>query len=81
MILIPTEQEAENIRCDIIGAARRGEDAAIRMLALYFKRVGMKDYITVLRQYVIDHSVWHYQDAEMIPSDRVMFRIINENLR
>ena len=80
MVVIPTERELESIRLDLIYDARVGNLERIRGAAHILKRIGCRDIVSVIRDYILENTTWHY-DGEMIPSDQIIYRNISENMR
>lgn len=80
MIIVPTERELESIRLDMIYDAKKGDIEKIRGAACILKRLGCRDLVSIIRDYVLENTNWHY-DGEMIPCDKYIYRNINENMR
>ena len=80
MVVIPTERELESIRLDLVYDAKMGNCEKIRGAAMILKRMGCLDLVHIIRDYVLENTNWH-SDGEMIPSDKIIYRNINENMR
>ena len=80
MVIIPTERELESIRLDLVYDVKHGNAESIRGAAQILKRLGCRDLVSVIRDYVLENTNWHY-DGEMIPADKFIYRQINENMR
>ena len=80
MVAIPTERELESVRLDLVYDAKMGNIEKIRGAAMILKRIGCRDLVHIIRDYALENTSWHY-NGEMIPSDKIIYRNINENMR
>ena len=80
MLVTPTERELESIRLDLIYDAKQGNVDRIRGAAMILKRMGMRDLVSVIRDYALENTYWHF-DGEMIPEDKRIYCNIDDNMR